>query len=148
MSVRDIYLSENNIDSLYLNVCDQVLTKLNFSLNSSPKYKNTVKGMMDKVYTNADKSTLTNLSALNHYTIQKISNYFITQLAKKQQGNPLMMDRPLRSTSLNTSESEMNNRLTTMRNERMNLEDVSNFNKIQQMQIFNIWCLIVPKKIY
>ena len=132
MSVRDIYLSENNIDSLYLNVCDQVLTKLNFSLNSSPKYKNTVKGMMDKVYTNADKSTLTNLSALNHYTIQKISNYFITQLAKKQQANPLMMDRPLRSTSLNTSESEMNNRLTTMRNERMNLEDVSNFNKIQQ----------------
>lgn len=132
MSVRDIYLSENNIDSLYLNVCDQILTKLNFSLNSSPKYKNTVKGMMDKVYTNADKSTVNNLSALNHYTIQKISNYFITQLAKKQQSNPLMMDRPLRSTSLNTSESEMNNRLTTMRNERMNLEDVSNFNKIQQ----------------
>jgi hypothetical protein len=132
MSVRDIYLSENNIDSLYLNVCDQVLNKLNFSLNSSPKYKNTVKGMMDKVYTNADKSTLTNLSALNHYTIQKISNYFITQLAKKQQGNPLMMDRPLRSTSLNTSESEMNNRLTTMRNERMNMSDASNSNKVQQ----------------
>ena len=132
MSVRDIYLSENNIDSLYLNVCDQVLTKLNFSLNSSPKYKNTVKGMMDKVYSNADKSTLTNLSALNHYTIQKISNYFITQLAKKQQGNPLMIDRPLRSTSLNTSESEMNNRLTTMRNERMNMSDASNSNKVQQ----------------
>ena len=133
MSVRDIYLSENNIDSLYLNVCDQVLNKLNFSLNSSPKYKNTVRGMMDKVYTNSDKSTLTNLSALNHYTIQKISNYFITQLAKKQQGNPPMMDRPLRSTSLNTTESEMNNRLTAMRNERMNNNDTlnSNSNKIQ-----------------
>ncbi len=125
MSVRDIYLSENNIDSLYLNVCDQVLNKLNFSLNTSPKYKNTVRGMMDKVYSNADKATLTNLSALNHYTIQKISNYFITQLAKKQQANPPMFDRPLRSTSLNTSESEMNNRLTTMRNERMNMGEKS-----------------------
>jgi hypothetical protein len=134
MSVRDIYLSENNIDSLYLNVCDQVLNKLNFSLNTSPKYKNTVRGMMDKVYSNADKATLTNLSALNHYTIQKISNYFITQLAKKQQANPPMFDRPLRSTSLNTSESEMNNRLTTMRNERMNMGEKSQPSQAQSIQ--------------
>jgi hypothetical protein len=131
MSIRDIYLSDNNIDSLYLNVCDQVLNKLNFSLNSSPKYKNTVKGMMDKVYSNATKDTLTNLSALNHYTIQKISNYFITQLSKKQQGYPQMMDRPLRSTQ-NTTENELNNRLTTMRDERMVVND-SNKN-LQPMQ--------------
>ena len=75
-SIRDVYLSENNVDFLYQDVSNQVLQQINFNLNSSPKYKNTVFGMMDKVYSNADKQIITNLTALNRYTTKKISDYY------------------------------------------------------------------------
>ena len=39
-SIRDVYLSENNVDFLYQDVSNQVLQQINFNLNSSPKYKN------------------------------------------------------------------------------------------------------------
>ncbi len=123
MSIRDVYLSENNIDFLYQDVSNQVLNKINFNLNSSSKYKNTIIGMMDKVYNNADKKTINNLSALNRYTSQKISDYFINQISKKQSlaassFTTPMMDRPLKSFS-HGNESELNNRLEIIRNERM-----------------------------
>ena len=41
MSIREVYLSENNVDFIYLDVTDQILRKLNYNLNSTPKYKNT-----------------------------------------------------------------------------------------------------------
>jgi hypothetical protein len=119
MSTRDIYLSENNIDFLYRDVRDQVSRKQNYDLDSSQKYKNSFRGMMEKVYQNSDSSISNNLASLNRLTTQKIANYFFDQLSKKKssQSNNLM-DRPMK-VSGNTSEKEIGNRLDNLMNQRM-----------------------------
>ncbi len=119
MSTRDIYLSENNIDFLYRDVRDQVSRKENYDLDSSQKYKNSFRGMMEKVYQNSDSSISNNLASLNRLTTQKIANYFFDQLSKKKssQSNNLM-DRPMK-VSGNTSEKEIGNRLDNLMNQRM-----------------------------
>ncbi len=122
MSTRDIYLSENNIDFLYRDVCDQVSRKYNFDLNSSSKYKKSFSGMMEKVYQNCDGHISSNLSSLNRLTTQKISNYFFDQLSKKKSNLNNLMDRPLKASS-NTSEKEISNRLDNLMNQRMELND-------------------------
>ena len=146
MANQEIYLSENNIDFLYRDVSQQILQKMNFNLNSSPKYKQTVAGMMDKVYSNSEPKLLTNLSALNKYTIQKITDYFVLQLSKKQKGSNSnnnnnnnnnnnannynnLMDRPMRVSQPNGStEVDINNRLDMIKNERMILNNNNNNN--------------------
>ena len=62
-SIRDIYLSENNIDFLYRDVSEQVAQKVNYNMDSSPKYKKTFNGMMEKVYQNVDSNTSNNFSS-------------------------------------------------------------------------------------
>jgi hypothetical protein len=122
MATRDIYLSENNIDFLYRDVCDQVSRKYNFDLNSSSKYKKSFSGMMDKVYQNCDTNISGNLSSLNRLTTQKISNYFFDQLSKKKSNVNNLMDRPMK-VSTNVSEKEISNRLDNLMNQRMDLTD-------------------------
>ena len=118
MSTRDIYLSDNNIDFLYRDVCDQVSRKHNYDLNSSSKYKNSFRGMMEKVYQNSDSNISGNLASLNRLTTQKISNYFFDQLSKKKSSQNNLMDRPMKASS-NTSEKEISNRLDNLMNQRM-----------------------------
>lgn len=118
MSTRDIYLSDNNIDFLYRDVCDQVSRKQNYDLNSSSKYKNSFRGMMEKVYQNSDENISGNLASLNRLTTQKISNYFFDQLSKKKSTQNNLMDRPMKVSS-NTSEKEMGNRLDNLMSQRM-----------------------------
>ena len=118
MSNRDIYLSDNNIDFLYRDVCDQVSRKYNYDLNSSTKYKNSFRGMMEKVYQNSDSNISDNLASLNRLTTQKIASYFFDQLSKKKSTNNNLMDRPMKASS-NTSEKEINARLDMLRNQRI-----------------------------
>ena len=134
MSNRELFLSENNVDYLYRDVCKQISQKMNYNLNNSPKYKQTVYGMMDKVYLNCEPQLLTNLSALNKHTTLKITDYFILQLSKKQKNNNSnnsnnnnLMDRPMRVSQPNSSgsnETDINNRLDFIKNERMNLNNI------------------------
>ncbi len=114
MSTRDIYLSDNNIDFLYRDVCDQVSRKYNYNLNSSSKYKKTFPAMMDKVYQNCDTNISGNLASLNRLTVQKISSYFFDQLSKKKENH--LMDRPIKTN--NPSEKDMSDRLSELRNQR------------------------------
>jgi hypothetical protein len=114
MSTRDIYLSDNNIDFLYRDVCDQVSRKYNYNLNSSSKYKKTFPAMMDKVYQNCDTNISGNLASLNRLTVQKISSYFFDQLSKKKENH--LMDRPIKTNT--TSEKDMSDRLSELRNQR------------------------------
>lgn len=114
MSTRDIYLSDNNIDFLYRDVCDQVSRKYNYNLNSSSKYKKTFPAMMDKVYQNCDNNISGNLASLNRLTVQKISSYFFDQLSKKKENH--LMDRPIKTN--NPSEKDMSDRLSDLRNQR------------------------------
>ena len=85
MTTRDVYLSNNNIDFLYRDVCDQVSRKYNYDLNTSPKYKKSFPTMMDKVYQSCDTNISGNLASLNRLTVQKISSYFFDQLSKKKE---------------------------------------------------------------
>jgi hypothetical protein len=114
MTTRDVYLSNNNIDFLYRDVCDQVSRKYNYDLNTSPKYKKSFPTMMDKVYQNCDTNITNNLTSLNRLTVQKISSYFFDQLSNKKQNN--LMERPTKST--NMSENDMNSRLEELRTQR------------------------------
>ena len=115
MTTRDVYLSNNNIDFLYRDVCDQVSRKYNYDLNTSPKYKKSFPTMMDKVYQNCDTNITNNLTSLNRLTVQKISSYFFDQLSKKKTSNNLM-ERPSKSSNIN--ENDMNSRLEELRNQR------------------------------
>jgi hypothetical protein len=137
MATRDIYLSENNIDFLYRDVCDQVSRKYNFDLNSSSKYKKSFSGMMDKVYQNCDSNISGNLSSLNRLTTQKISNYFFDQLSKKKSNVNNLMDRPMKVSS-NVSEKEIGNRLDNLMNQRMDLNDNNKPKTILPLQTMSL----------
>ncbi len=136
-SIRDIYLSENNVDFLYRDVSEQVAQKVNYNMNTSPKYKKTFNGMMEKVYQNVDANTSNNLASLNRYTVQKITNYFVDQFSKKQNKNSSVnssmmgmnssnhfIDRPARAIVGNSSEDVISNRLDTLQHERQSLNDI------------------------
>jgi hypothetical protein len=138
-SIKDIYLSENNIDFLYRDVSEQVAQKVNYNMNSSSKYKKTFNGMMEKVYQNVDSNTSNNLASLNRYTVQKITSYFIDQFSKKQKsqmtnnsemsgmyqtGPNNFIDRPARAIVGNSSEDVISNRFDTLQHERQSLNEM------------------------
>jgi len=122
-SVREVYLSTNNRDYLYRNVCEQVQMKTNHNLNNFPKYRQSFPDMMQKVYHNADAPIKSNVAALNRQAGDKISNYFITQISRKQTRSPNysapLLERPGRANT--PLEHDFDSRLQDIQQERNQL---------------------------
>jgi len=124
-SSREVFLSNNNREYLYRNVCDLVLQETNSNLNDFNKYRQSFPDMMQKVYDNSDVSIKNNVAVLNRQASDKISKYFITQINTKKQpktSHPLknipLMDRPTRTNNLGQDHVDLDSRISNLQHER------------------------------
>ena len=123
-SSREVFLSNNNREYLYRNVCDLVQQETNSNLNDFNKYRQSFPDMMSKVYENAEPSIKNNVAALNRQASNKISKYFITQISTKKNGKTSstsstpLMDRPIRTNNLGQDYVDLDSRVNNIQHER------------------------------
>lgn len=121
-SIREVFLSANNKEYVYQNVCAQVQQETNSNLNNFPKYRQSFPHMMKKVHDNADPSTKGSVAALNRRASDKISNYFINQINKRQNQPSYtvpLLERPIRANT--QAEGDIDSRLSDIQHERNQL---------------------------
>jgi hypothetical protein len=124
-SSREVFLSNNNREYLYRNVCDLVQQETNNNLNDFNKYRQSFPDMMQKVYENAESSVKNNVAALNRQASNKISKYFISQITTKKNAksnqnnyNAPLIERPSRANNLGYDQVDLDSRMNNIQHER------------------------------